>query len=150
MNADEFNTRYPVGTRVAAYPGTRNDAPLITRTRSEAWTLGHDAPVVAVERYTGGIMLTHVDAIEGGNTGRPVAERRLTRTTIDRIADRLDLAGVFTKDYTRYVDGRLKTVGLRIGEKPRHVVAFFGDTIIWHADGAHTVRHADEAAGGAS
>lgn len=46
---------------VVAYPSTRDDAPLITRTRSEAWTLGHGAAVVLVDGYSGGIALAHVD-----------------------------------------------------------------------------------------
>jgi hypothetical protein len=65
VNADEFNAHYPVGTRVAAYPITRDDKPLLTHTRSVAWTLGHGAAVVSVNGYTGGIALTHVDVIGG-------------------------------------------------------------------------------------
>ena len=61
MTADEWNAKYPVGTPVTVYPGTRDDAPLYTYTRSEAWTLGHGAAVVSVEGYIGGILLTHVD-----------------------------------------------------------------------------------------
>lgn len=72
MTAEEWNSAYPVGTAVTAYPLTRDDEPLYTRTRSQAWTLGHGAPVVAVEGYVGGIHLTHVDVIEyGGDHARP-------------------------------------------------------------------------------
>jgi hypothetical protein len=67
VNAAEFNSRFPVGTPVLAYPLTlpEDDRPefferLITRTRSEAWTLGHGDPVVKVDGYAGGICLTHV------------------------------------------------------------------------------------------
>lgn len=91
MNADEFNARYPVGTRVMAYPGIRPEHPvavahqkrvkegrtfgnpdpckrLETTTRTPAWTLGHGTPVVFVEGYAGGICLTHVDVVaEGGD-----------------------------------------------------------------------------------
>ncbi|MEU9793801.1 hypothetical protein AB0E27_24765 [Streptomyces sparsogenes] len=59
--ATEWNALYPTGTPVTAYPLTRNDAPLTTRTRSVAWTLGHGEPVVMVEGYAGGIALSHVD-----------------------------------------------------------------------------------------
>ncbi|MFF2009137.1 hypothetical protein ACFVWY_08700 [Streptomyces sp. NPDC058195] len=65
MTADEWNERYPVGTPVIAYPGTRDDEPLDTVTRSRAWTLGHGAAVVSVEGESGGIHLTHVDPIGG-------------------------------------------------------------------------------------
>jgi hypothetical protein len=61
MTADEWNARYPVGTPVHAYPGSRDDAPLTTTTRTPAWTLGHGAAVVSVDGVTGGICLTHID-----------------------------------------------------------------------------------------
>ncbi|GAA0914248.1 hypothetical protein [Streptomyces thermoalcalitolerans] len=88
MNAERWNARYPVGTRVMVYPGVRPEDPLAvayqeraaadrllgdkdtgpcrrldTVTRSAAWTLGHGAPVVLVEGQTGGISLEHVDPI---------------------------------------------------------------------------------------
>lgn len=70
MTADEWNELYPVGTKVMAYPMARPEHPafdpsdrLTTVTRSRAWTLGHGAPVVAVEGYSGGIYLTHVDPL---------------------------------------------------------------------------------------
>lgn len=66
MNADEWNALHPVGTRVAAFPITRDEEPLITRTRTAAWEVGHGAAVVSVEGYAGGIALNHVDVIEQG------------------------------------------------------------------------------------
>jgi hypothetical protein len=134
--ADEWNERYPIGTPVIAYPATRDDQPLYTHTRSEAWTLGHGAAVVSVEGYTGGIALTHVDAAPDG--------WELTPRSYAGIDKALDRDGVFAKAYTQYVDGVLTTVGMRIGEKPNHVVAYFGDTIVRRPDGTYTVRRADE------
>jgi hypothetical protein len=87
--ADAFNARYPIGTPVMAYPSIRpehsvavahqkrvaegrtfgNPDPctrLETVTRTPAWTLGHGEPVVSVEGYAGGICLSHVDVIDGG------------------------------------------------------------------------------------
>lgn len=64
MNAEAWNEQYKIGIRVAAYPATRDDKPLLTRTRSEAWALGHGEPVVKVVGYSGGITLSHVDVIE--------------------------------------------------------------------------------------
>lgn len=85
MTADEFNSLYPVGTPVVAYPGIRPEHPvavafrkaveggrafrsetdpckrLETVTRTPAWELGHGEPVVSVKGYAGGICLTHVD-----------------------------------------------------------------------------------------
>lgn len=75
--ADEFNNRYPVGTRVIAYPGRRppNDGSdqrcrrLDTTTRSRASVLGGHTPVVWVHGNAACIALTHIDvipAVEGG------------------------------------------------------------------------------------
>ncbi|MFE5090642.1 hypothetical protein ACFRCI_09605 [Streptomyces sp. NPDC056638] len=66
MTADEWNARYPVGTPVVAYPGSRDGRHLDTVTRTPAWTLGHGAAVVSVEGESGGICLTHVDPVSGG------------------------------------------------------------------------------------
>ncbi|MFF8399850.1 hypothetical protein [Streptomyces sp. NPDC016172] len=88
MDAEQWNARYPIGTRVMAYPSVRPEDPLAvayqeraaagslpaswgsdpcrrldTVTRSAAWTLGHGAPVVLVEGETGGIYLEFVDPI---------------------------------------------------------------------------------------
>jgi hypothetical protein len=67
---------------------------------------------------------------------------QLTHRNIRGIDHELDRLDVFAKDYTQYVDDRLTVVGLRIGEKPGHVVARFGDWIIRHPDGGFTVHKA--------
>jgi hypothetical protein len=88
--ADAWNAKYPVGTPVLAYPGVRPEDPaavgyrqrvekgrlfrgetdptegLETVTRTPAWPLGDGTPVVSVEGYAGGIILTHIDVIAGG------------------------------------------------------------------------------------
>ncbi|MCF2531732.1 hypothetical protein [Yinghuangia soli] len=61
MTADQWNTHHPVGTPVHAWLGRRDEAPLVTRTRSDAWNLGHGEPVVSVDGYAGGIALTHIE-----------------------------------------------------------------------------------------
>lgn len=73
MNADQWNDRYPIGTPVVAYPGARPDVDptgrrLLTRTRSQAWTLGHGTPVVKVDGQAGGIALTHVDPFSAADS----------------------------------------------------------------------------------
>ncbi|MFB4265360.1 hypothetical protein [Nonomuraea sp. GTA35] len=68
-----WNTAHPVGTPVLAWPGTRDDEPLMTRTRTPAWTLGHGAAVVSVEGRSGGIALTHIQPIEP--SGQEVVSR---------------------------------------------------------------------------
>jgi hypothetical protein len=68
MNAETFNSRYPVGTPVFAYPGCRpedcpNDERLVTRTRSDAQVLGGHTDVVWVDGHGACISLTHVDPV---------------------------------------------------------------------------------------
>ncbi|MEU4967840.1 hypothetical protein [Streptomyces smyrnaeus] len=71
MNADEFNARYPVGTRVVAYPGARpedvaNATRIDTTTRSQATVLGGHTDVVWVHGHSACIALTHIDVTAGG------------------------------------------------------------------------------------
>jgi hypothetical protein len=68
VNAETFNSRYPVGTRVFAYPVCRpedhpNDKRLVTRTRSKAEVLGGHTDVVWVDGHGACIALDHVDVI---------------------------------------------------------------------------------------
>ncbi|MCD2461945.1 hypothetical protein MBT42_18385 [Streptomyces sp. MBT42] len=77
-------------------------------------------------------------------TGRK--ERLLTPETIAAVDQWLDEADVFAKGYWQYVDGKLTTVGLRIGQDWDRVVAFFGDTVVRHEDGSHSVLSAKDAA----
>ncbi|MEU7154076.1 hypothetical protein AB0B15_39605 [Streptomyces sp. NPDC045456] len=85
--------------------------------------------------------LVHDDEAEGG--APPVAERQLTKDNAGEIDDWLDRVDVFAKPYVETVDGRLTLVGLRIGLRPDRVIARFGDTLVRHADGTHTVRRAE-------
>lgn len=68
--------------------------------------------------------------------------RQLTERSYARIDHELDRDGVFAKQFTEMVDGKVTTVGMRIGIKPGHVVAYFGDWIIRHPDGGFTVHKA--------
>jgi hypothetical protein len=58
-----FHDPLAPGTHVLAWPGSRDSAPLVTRTRSEVWTLGSGDRVVMVEGRAGGIALTHIDVL---------------------------------------------------------------------------------------
>ncbi|CAM5236566.1 hypothetical protein [Streptomyces griseomycini] len=98
LNADEWNARYPVGTRVVAYPFVRPEDPvavayreraatgtlppawgsdpcrtLDTVTRSPAWALGDGTPVVQVKGESGGIALHHIDPVPADAEARPAA-----------------------------------------------------------------------------
>ena len=66
MNAEQWNSLYPIGTPVVAYPGCRpeddpNGERLITQTRSKAEVLGGHTDAVWVEGHGACIALTHVD-----------------------------------------------------------------------------------------
>lgn len=63
MTADEWNERYAVGTRVRYSPVRGEHTYVDTSTRSEAWELGHGAPVVKVDRVTGGVALDHLQVL---------------------------------------------------------------------------------------
>jgi hypothetical protein len=63
ITAEEFNELYPEGTPVHAWPMTRADDPLVTKTRSIAWDCC-GTPIVKVEGKAGGIALTHIDLRE--------------------------------------------------------------------------------------
>lgn len=68
---------------------------------------------------------------------------QLTPDSHGRIDHDIDQYGVFAKGYfAAGDDGRLECVGLRIGQRPGHVIAFYGDWIIRHPDGGFTVHKA--------
>lgn len=64
----------------------------------------------------------------------------LTPSNLYAVDTWLDKAGVFTKQFREQVAGELVITGLRIGHRPNHVVAKFGNTIVRHVNGTHTVR----------
>ena len=71
---------------------------------------------------------------------------QLTPQNISRVDNEIDRYRVFAKGYwASGDDGRLKCVGLRIGERPDHVIAFYGDWIIRHPAGHFTIRPGEEA-----
>ena len=72
MSAAEFNSLYPIGTPVIAYPACRpedcpNDTRLVTRTRSLAQVLGGHTDVVWVDGHDSCIALDHIDVIGEGD-----------------------------------------------------------------------------------
>jgi hypothetical protein len=57
MTAEQWNEKYPVGTKVFYHPIIDEPEGRETKTRSEAWTLGHGAAVVKIEGLAGGVLL---------------------------------------------------------------------------------------------
>ncbi|MFE2556026.1 hypothetical protein ACFXGT_08310 [Streptomyces sp. NPDC059352] len=66
--------------------------------------------------------------------------RVLTPDNLRSVDDWLDQADVFAKQYYEQVEGELIVTGLRIGDGRGRLVARFGNTIVRHQSGTHTVR----------
>lgn len=67
MTAKEWNEKYPVGTKVIYRPIRDSDDRMReTRTRSEAWELGHGQAVVCIEGTAGGVALWALEALGEG------------------------------------------------------------------------------------
>lgn len=62
--ADDWNARYPVGTRVRYFPIAGEPAYEETCTRSKAWQLGSGHSVVKVEGRAGGVSLRHLEPFD--------------------------------------------------------------------------------------
>lgn len=115
-------------------------------------TLLGDVADVEVERAIAGLPPLDVRA-ECGHC-RPLVELEaqgcqtweLTPRSYSLVAHEIDQLKpwTFTKGYWQEVDGELQVVGLRIGQYPDHVVAYFGDWIIRHPDRSFTVHKAPE------
>lgn len=73
---------------------------------------------------------------------------QLTERNIARIDNEIDGEGIYAKGYWQTVNGELTIVGLRIGHRPGHIVARFGDWIIHHPDGKFTVHPSATPEGG--
>jgi len=61
LAAAEFNRIVPVGTPVKYCPIIGEEHFIETKTRSEAWELGHGAVVVKVEGKAGGVILEAIE-----------------------------------------------------------------------------------------
>lgn len=57
LTVDAFNVKCPVGTPVLYYPVIGQPENILTRTRTEAWALPHDEPVVMIEGRSGAVAL---------------------------------------------------------------------------------------------
>lgn len=64
MTAEEFNEKYPIGTKVRYYPIKKNTDFVETQTRTPAWTLGCGNAVVSVVGIAGGVWLEHVEIMD--------------------------------------------------------------------------------------
>ncbi len=65
LTAEQWNEKHPVGTPVRYWPvrPTASVPPVETKTRSAAWNVGNNRPIVMVEGVAGGVHLTHVDVL---------------------------------------------------------------------------------------
>ena len=65
--ADSWNAAHSIGTAVRCwpiYPPVDGFPPLVTMTRSKAWTLGDGTVVVLVAGKSGGVPLSHVETAD--------------------------------------------------------------------------------------
>lgn len=60
ITAEQFNQKYPIGTKVQYFPIKGDTRHLDTETRTPAWTLGHGEPVVSVNGIAGGVSIDHL------------------------------------------------------------------------------------------
>lgn len=60
MSVEAFNGTHAVGTPCRYYPIAGDSNHMKTKTRSEAWALGHGAVVVKIEGLTGGVDINHL------------------------------------------------------------------------------------------
>lgn len=63
VNADTFNKKFPVGTMVKYYPIKGKKNYIISKTRTPAWELGCNTPVVSIEGASGGVALSHLEML---------------------------------------------------------------------------------------
>jgi hypothetical protein len=61
----DWNARFPPGTPVEVTI-VRGQPPIVTKTNSKAWALGHGEGVVSIEGKSGGYGLDFVKPIAGG------------------------------------------------------------------------------------
>lgn len=59
LTAEKWNETVPVGTEIRYFPIKGRDEFRVTKTRSEAWTLGSGDAVVLIEGQAGGVSIDH-------------------------------------------------------------------------------------------
>ena len=60
MTAEEWNARFPIGTKVIYFPIRGEVDRKEAVTRSLAWNLGHGMPVAKITGQAGGVFLNHL------------------------------------------------------------------------------------------
>jgi ribA/ribD-fused uncharacterized protein len=76
LTAEIWNEKHPIGTKVRYFPikGIKEyeNEYVDSETRSEAWTLGHGAPIVKIVGIAGGVSLEHLQILTEGMMQEPV------------------------------------------------------------------------------
>ena len=65
VTAEEFNKKYPIGTKVKYFPILGCKEVKECKTTSEAWNLGHNEPVVKLDIGAGGYYLSNIEVNKG-------------------------------------------------------------------------------------
>ncbi len=63
--ADLWDSYYPVGTPVDYFPTAGRPFSRRSRTRSEAWDMGHGDTMVKIEGQAGGVRVHHLVVVVG-------------------------------------------------------------------------------------
>jgi hypothetical protein len=63
IGAEEFNSKFPIGTTVFYRPILDELGGFETVTRSIAWRLGHGASVVQIKGRTGSVLLEAIEVL---------------------------------------------------------------------------------------
>lgn len=61
-SVDDFNLLYPPGSQLKYYPVKESDEYRIVTTRSRAWLIGCNIPIVKVEGIAGGVHIEQLEA----------------------------------------------------------------------------------------
>lgn len=93
--ADAWNAAYPVGTRVRYWPVLGRDGFRVAETTSPAWAIPSGAALVSITGQSGGVSLTHVQAIaDDASLDREPHTKVSTLTPAERATPRTALENV--------------------------------------------------------
>lgn len=76
LTAKQFNQLIKIGTKVRFYPVAGRQGFKETRTRSEAWELGHGEAVVKVDGIAGGVAVSHLELMQDQGKGEQAPGNR--------------------------------------------------------------------------
>lgn len=125
ITAEDFNKKYPVGTKVRFYPIKGEAGYVDTVTRTPAWKLGNGKVVVSCKGHTGGLSIEHIEILQEVPEGDKMPDGpRIASHVLPSIPEI-----IANKDHVVMVldvsqippDTNLMTIGLRF-DSPEHLL----------------------------